>query len=126
MPRVGPLLALSRDHHGALVIGRDARRAAAGNDSAVWLETLARVEEHWRLSMAAHFAEEERLISIAKEKLDADAVARVLSEHAELRVLAAGPCPLEPRARLCRFGELVSAHVRYEERIFFPQLQPHV
>ena len=126
MPRIGPLLALSRDHHGALVIGRDARRAAAGNDSAVWLETLARVEEHWRLSMAAHFVEEERLISLAREKLDADAVARVLSEHAELRVLAAGPCPLEPRARLSRFGELVSAHVRYEERIFFPQLQPHV
>ena len=126
MPRVGPLLALSRDHHGALVIGRDAKRAAAGNDSAVWLETLARVEEHWRLSMAAHFAEEERLISIAKEKLDADAVARVLSEHAELRVLATGPCMLEPRARLGRFGELVSSHVRYEERIFFPQLQPHV
>ena len=126
MPRIGPLLALSRDHHGALVIGRDAKRAGAGNDSAVWLETLARVEEHWRLSMAAHFAEEERLISLAKEKLDADAVARVLSEHAELRVLATGPCMLEPRARLSRFGELVSAHVRYEERIFFPQLQPHV
>ena len=66
MPRIGPLLALSRDHHGALVIGRDAKRAAAGNDSAVWLETLARVEEHWRLSMAAHFVEEERLISLAR------------------------------------------------------------
>ena len=68
----------------------------------------SRVEEHWRLSMAAHFAEEERLISLAKEKLDADAVARVLSEHAELRVLATGPCMLEPRARLSRFGELVA------------------
>jgi hypothetical protein len=126
MPRTGPLLALSRDHHSALVIGRDARRAAAGNDSAVWLETLARVEEHWRLSMAAHFVEEERLIRQARDQLDPEAVARILADHTELRTLAAGPCPLEPQARLARFGELVNAHVRYEERIFFPQLQPHV
>lgn len=126
MPRLGALLALSRDHHGALVLGRDARRAAATSDCTVWLDTIARVEDYWRRSMAAHCVEEERLIDLAGEKLDADAVARILSEHTELRVLAAGPCSLEPRARLSRFGELVSAHVRYEERLFFPQLEPHV
>ena len=125
MPRLGVLLELSRDHHSALVMGRDARRAADADESAIWLETMARVEEHWRRNMSAHFVEEERLIELAKEKLDADAVARVLSDHAELRILAAGPCLLEPRARLRRFGELLSAHVRYEERVFFPQLEPH-
>lgn len=124
MPRLGALLELSRDHHSALVMGRDAKRAAAMNDSAVWLETIARMEEHWRGNMSAHFAEEERLIQLAGEKLDQDGVARVLSDHAELRILAAGPCSLEPRARLSRFGELVCAHVRYEERVFFPQLEP--
>jgi hemerythrin-like domain-containing protein len=126
MPRTGPLLALSRDHHGALVLGRDAKRAAATGNCAVWLDTIARVEDYWRRNMAAHCVEEERLIQLAREKLDAGAVARFLCEHAELRELAAGPSSLEPRARLSRFGELVTAHVRYEERVFFPQLEPHL
>ena len=125
MPRIGPLLELSRDHHHALVMGRDAKRAAAVNDGAVWAETIACIENYWRDSMAEHFVEEERLIQLAREQLDADAVGRILSEHAELRALAGGPCMLEPRERLSRFSELVSAHVRYEERVFFPQLQLH-
>jgi hypothetical protein len=90
------------------------------------LDTIARVEDYWRRNMAAHCVEEERLIQLAREKLDPDAVGRILSEHTELRMLADGACSLEPPARLSRFGELVSAHVRYEERIFFPQLEPHV
>jgi hypothetical protein len=126
MPRADALLELSRDHHAALVLGRDARRAAASSDCTVWLDTIARVEDYWGRSMAAHFVEEERLIQLAREKLDPDAVGRILSEHAELRMLASSACSLEPRARLNRFGELVSAHVRYEERLFFPQLEPHL
>ena len=56
---------------------------------------------------------------------DSEAVARILAEHAELRMLAVGPCELEPAMRLCRFADLLKAHVRYEERTFFPQLQLH-
>jgi hypothetical protein len=126
MPRIGPLLDLSRDHHRALVLGRDATRAAATDNCAVWLDTIARMEDYWRRNMAAHCVEEERLIQLAGEQLDADAVARILSEHRELRVLAGGPCSSEPQARLSRFGELVISHVRYEERSFFQQLEPHV
>jgi hypothetical protein len=132
MPRIGALLALSRDHHRALVIGRDARRAAASGDSVIWADTITCVEDYWHRSMAAHFMEEERLIELAREKLDPDAVARILSEHAELRALANGPSPLgpspltlDPQARLSRFGELLNAHVRYEERVFFPQLEQY-
>ena len=126
MPRLGVLLALSREHHGALVMARDARRAAAVDNSAVWMDTIARIEDYGRESMAEHFAEEERLLQLAGEKIDAKAVARFLSEHAELRQLAGSSCSLEPRARLSRFGELLGAHVRYEERVFFPQLEPHM
>lgn len=126
MPRTGPLLALSRDHHDALILGRDAKRAAVMGNCAVWLDTIARVEDYWRRNMAAHCVEEERLIQLASEQLDADAVARILSEHTELGVLAGGPCSLEPQARLSRFGELVISHVRYEERSFFQQLEPHL
>jgi hypothetical protein len=57
--------------------------------------------------------------------LEAQAVARILAEHVELRMLACGPCLLEPAVRLRRFADLIATHVRFEERVFFPRLQSH-
>jgi type II secretory pathway component PulJ len=125
MPRIGALLSLSREHHTSLVMARDARRAANEKDAAAVSMAMAQVEAHWHTLLAAHFEQEERLMRIAGETLDPESVARILAEHGELRVLASGPCTLEPAARLQRFGDLLSAHVRYEERTFFPQLQSH-
>lgn len=119
------MLSLSREHHTSLVMARDARRAAANDDAAVLSAAIGRMEAHWHTLMAAHFEQEERLIRTAEETLDPEPVARILAEHAELRMLAGGPCELEPAARLRRFADLVKAHVRYEERTFFPQLQLH-
>lgn len=125
MPRTGALLVLSREHHTSLVVARDARRAANEKDAAALAGAIARIEAHWKTVMAAHFDEEERLIRIAKDTLEAQAVARILAEHAELRILASGPCLLEPAIRLRRFADLIVTHVRFEERVFFPQLQSH-
>ena len=124
MPRVGLLLALSREHHFSLVMARDARRAAGEEDTVTLSAAIQRIEDHCRSVLAAHFEEEERLLAIAKEALDPASIARILAEHAELRLLGS-EAYLEPAARLRRFGELLSAHVRYEERVIFPQLQPH-
>ena len=131
MPRIGALLSLSREHHSSLVMARTARRAANENEndamarSVAMSAAIASIEAHWHTLMAAHFEREERLIRIAQDALDPQAVTRVLAEHAELRLLAAGPCALEPATRLRRFADLISAHVRYEERTLFPQLQSH-
>ncbi|KIO48211.1 hypothetical protein SQ11_13745 [Nitrosospira sp. NpAV] len=131
MPRIGALLSLSREHHTSLVMARTARRAANEDGNGVMASAvlmtaaIASIEAHWHTVMAAHFEKEERLIRIARDMLDPQAVTRVLAEHAELRMLAAGPCALEPAARLRRFADLISAHVRYEERTLFPQLQSH-
>jgi hypothetical protein len=122
MPRVGPLLALSREHHLSLVIARNARRAAGEEDTAALSAAIRRIEDHCRSVLAAHFEEEDRLLDAAKDVLDPASLARILAEHAELRLLGSKPC-LEPVARLRRFGELLNAHVRYEERVIFPQLQ---
>lgn len=133
MPRTGALLSLSREHHASLVMARAARRAAneaegetdrAAGTVAV-AAAVAGIEAHWHTLMAAHLEQEEQLIRIAEDTLDPEAVARILAEHSELRMLAAGPCVLEPVARLHRFADLLSTHVRYEERTFFPQLQSH-
>lgn len=125
MPRIGALLSLSREHHTSLVMARDARRAANEKDATIVSMALARVEAHWHTLLAAHFEQEERLMRVAEDTLDPESVARILAEHGELQMLASGPCTLEPTERLRRFGDLLGAHVRYEERVFFSQLQSH-
>ena len=125
MPRTGALLLLSREHHTSLVMARAARKAADANDNIAHSEALKRIEAHWHAVLVAHFAQEEQLIRLAADVLDPEAVARILSEHAELHTLACGPCLLEPIVRLRRVGDLLAAHVRYEERVIFPQLQSH-
>lgn len=126
MPRTGALLLLSRQHHTSLVVARDARRAANEKDETALSRAISGIEAHWHTVMAAHFDEEERLIRVAEHMLEAQAVARILAEHVELRMLACGPCLLEPAVRLRRFADLIATHVRFEERVFFPQLQSHL
>lgn len=125
MARTGPLLPLSREHHTSLVVARNARRAANEKDATALSAAIAHIEAHWHTVMAAHFDEEERLIRMAEDMLDPQAVARILAEHTELRSLTSRACLLEPALRLRRFADLVGTHVRYEEREFFPQLQLH-
>ncbi len=125
MPRTGALLSLSREHHSSLVMARAVRKAAESEDSAAYPAAVERIEAHWRMVLAAHFAQEEALVRLAEASLDAEAVARFFAEHAELRELACGSCALESAARLRRFGDLLAAHVRFEERVLFPQLQSH-
>ena len=133
MPRTGALLSLSREHHISLVMARNARRAADNSEgkgnsvdrSAAVASAVAAMEAHWHTLMAAHVEQEERLIKIAGDMLEPESVTRILAEHAELQTLAGGPSVLEPAMRLRRFANLISAHIRYEERTFFPQLQSH-
>jgi hemerythrin-like domain-containing protein len=126
MPRAGALLSLSREHHTALVLAQTALRAAeaaeAGETGAV-RSAISEIEVHWHATMASHFEREERLIQLAEDGVDAQSVQRIMTEHAELRMLAGGPCQLEPADRLRRFANLIRTHVRYEERVLFPQLQ---
>lgn len=125
MPRTGALLSLSREHHSSLVLARAIRQATGSGDSATLPAMMKRIEEHWRTVLCEHFAREEQLLRLAADAVDAESADRILTEHAELRSLACGPCELDLPARLCRFGELLAAHVRYEERVLFPQLQSH-
>lgn len=125
MPRTGALLSLSREHHSSLVLARAIRQAAESGDGVAFPAMMKRIEEHWRTVLCEHFAREEQLLRLAADAVDAESADRILAEHAELRSLACGPCELDLPARLYRFGELLAAHVRYEERVLFPQLQSH-
>ncbi|OQW43337.1 MAG: hypothetical protein A4S08_00825 [Proteobacteria bacterium SG_bin4] len=124
MPRTGVLLSLSRDHHTALVLARAARKAVESADQAACEQVLARIKEHWRLVMSSHFEQEERLLQAMKNQLAMETVERILSDHALLRNLIAESSARDPLARLQQLGDLLALHVRFEERVLFPQLLP--
>ncbi|SOD15725.1 hemerythrin domain-containing protein [Nitrosomonas ureae] len=125
MPRNGALLPLSREHHTSLVIARAARKAAESNDVATCVAAVQRIEAHWQNVLVTHFAQEEALLQLARDALDTEIIARILADHEELRMLTCESYALDPATRLHRFGDLLAAHVRYEERVLFPQLQSH-
>ena len=70
-----------------------------------------------------HFVREERDVLPLLAQAGASAlVAQTLNEHDEMRRLAARLDEAEP-ATLERFGELLGAHVRFEERKLFEAAQ---
>ena len=123
MPRQGPFLQLSREHHAALLLARDSARTDALDAEAVRVMNR-RIADYWSAEMAAHFAHEERLLAQLPGALDADDHARLLLDHRDLRaacVLAADGGV--QGADLHAFGRRLAAHVRFEERRCFPKLQ---
>lgn len=123
MKRSDQLAPLSRDHHVALEVALRLRRA----DAATVADAVARFGTYWQEHGAAHFEQEERALLPVLPADDAAlqaAAARVLDEHRELHALAqtalADPTDVQEAAAL---GELLHAHVRFEERELFPLVE---
>jgi hypothetical protein len=123
MKRHPALQTLSRDHHQALVVSQRLRRAGdcgAGEAQAAFLE-------FWRSGGERHFRVEEEVLLpgfAAAGGAHTEAVARVLIEHAEIRlralrlqVGAASATVLE------ELGGLLAQHVQLEERELFPAIE---
>ncbi len=60
-------------------MARAARKAADSDDSAVCLAAMKRIEAHWQAVLAAHFAQEEKLLRLTAETLDSESAARILA-----------------------------------------------
>jgi hemerythrin-like domain-containing protein len=123
MKRHPALQTLSRDHHQALVIAQRLRRA--GDDGAG--EAQAAFLDFWRSEGELHFRVEEEVLLprlAAAGGADSAAAARVLVDHAEIRLralrLQGGPVSA---ALLKELGELLAEHVRLEERDLFPMIE---
>jgi len=123
MKRHAELLELSREHHGALKLARDARRAA-DSAAADEIERLAqRVVDTFAAELDPHFrVEEEGLLPFLATAGESALVQRTLAEHLELRALAFAMQRPEA-ATLRRFADLLAAHVRFEERELFETAQ---
>jgi len=119
MRRDPNLMRLSREHHTGLVLAKRARELPANDESqrrVAWAEIRAGFAEQ----LEPHFALEEQGLLPALRAVGEDAlVERTLAEHAALRALVASDAPEAPS----RFGDTLSAHIRFEESALFETAQ---
>jgi len=117
--RMPALRDLSSEHHSGLVLVRRIRKAATTSDfsaSAVWADVAERFEHE----LEPHFQREEQgLLPVLRTTGEHALVERTLLEHKEMRdsVQEADP------EKLLRFAQLLSDHIRFEERELFEVAQ---
>ena len=126
MKRHQQLQDLSREHHSALKLALHARRAAMSGDPAQIAASATACCAAFAAELDPHFLiEEHDLLPVLKEHGEHELAHRVAQDHQELRLLAIRlQHPDAPT--LHRFGELLSAHVRFEEREVFEAAQEHL
>ena len=117
MKRAPPLIQLSREHHAALVLAKRAR--ACAGDTATGSALLARINAEDRSDLLSHFATEERELPGPLVPIAPELILRLFDEHARLRALLVRIGNGDISA-LQPFGDLLAAHVRFEERELFP------
>jgi len=118
MKRSAALVRLSREHHLALVLAKRAQRMSLENMEAA-SRFMTQAFDTFTRELEPHFrAEETALLPALNCAGELDLVTRTLNEHEELRRLAKR---LQARdaTSVRRFGELLEAHVRFEERELF-------
>ena len=122
MKRDPRLRDLSDDHHTGLVLARRCKQAtrakSASPPDAVWAELRAvfvrDLEPHFRI-------EEQHLVPALEAIGEAALASRIREDHDALRSLRDSEAATA--AELQRFGELLQAHIRFEERQIFDPTQ---
>ena len=124
MPRRGELLELSREHHAALMLARDAKHLSLAAPRDALKAMNRRIAEYWQASMAAHFRHEEALLLRYPYALPTVREMRLLDEHRVLAAISvrAGAGGMDAASKR-DFGKQLAAHVRFEERECFDALQ---
>jgi len=121
MKRHPALIPFSRDHHHALVVAKQLRESSLQSAA----EAVSAFQALWRHHERAHFQlEEETLEALNDHGQAASALfARMVDEHNRIRGLAQR-LGVEVELPLAReLGELLAAHVSFEERELFPAVE---
>jgi quercetin dioxygenase-like cupin family protein/hemerythrin-like domain-containing protein len=124
MKRNRALVALSHDHHHALVAARRLREAAAADADPV--EAAAQFSRFFRNESTPHFRdEEENVFPLVAEREEAQPLLiRALLEHQRLYALVARlEDEADLRGAMTAVAGLLEGHVRFEERELFPLIE---
>ena len=121
MKRHPSLQPLSDDHHRALVLARRLRRESTGMDAGALARLAQEVRQEFGAELEPHFRVEERRLLPALEGRGEDRLAaQTLEDHARLRALVHGQWSEITAQEL---GTLLEKHVRFEERVLFPEAE---
>lgn len=117
MKRSAALVRFSREHHPALVMAK--RLRSAGDDPTALSQLADAFNASFAAELEPHFcAEEARLLPLLAAAGETALVDRTRREHAEMRALAA-EIRRGTAGSLRPLGQLLEAHVRFEERELF-------
>jgi hemerythrin-like domain-containing protein len=126
MVRDRNLIPLSHDHQHALALCVQIRHALSEATAEFAVQTLATsVISHFEIEMRGHFACEEAVLfpmlaGIEEMRL---LIAELIPQHRELTALV-DQLRSQPEARLLKsFAELLTRHIRKEERVLFEEAQ---
>ena len=117
MKRCTALRDLSNEHHHGLVLAKRAIKAAGtADEEKVWRG----IQTRFAVDLEPHFQIEELVLLPALEQTgEAELVRRTLDDHVELRRLIS-----EGSAQaMIEFAELLTQHIRFEERELFEVAQ---
>jgi len=122
MLRDRSLIPLSHQHHNALALCVLSRRALAADSSPGNVQKVARrVIDRYEVELVNHFEIEEQVLFPACGPLPI--IGQLLAEHRAIETMIA-QLRTEPSAVLLeQFFELLSGHVRREERDLFEEAQ---
>jgi hemerythrin-like domain-containing protein len=120
LKRSAELQPLSHEHFEGLHFAAELARAhATGEPAEGWAESLA---AFWANHLVPHFEAEEALIVPLLDDLAPLLAKRILNEHQTIRnlveTIAVRPATWE--TGLSSFSDVLTAHIRFEERVAFP------
>jgi mannose-6-phosphate isomerase-like protein (cupin superfamily) len=124
MKRHPALVALSHDHHHALVEARRLRHKAASDEDPA--AAASAFHRFYAGVTVPHFREEEeRLFPLVVDAEEAQPlIVQALLDHQRLHALAAAlDDQADPRTSMRELGQRLEAHVRLEERELFPLIE---
>jgi hemerythrin-like domain-containing protein len=118
--RTKQLAPLSREHHDALVFLLRLKQGLKNGTASSLMSDY--VKWFWVNNLAHHFEQEESLLLPVLTHEDEMAV-RLKNEHQTIRRLVSEKLN---EAKIALFTELLNAHIRFEEREFFPYIEKKI
>ena len=118
MKRNKNIVSLSQDHHFGLLCSWKVKKGIKNNISYERIRKY--INFYWHTHLHEHFkAEEEILFPLGKHEY----IDQALGEHIEIKELIEAINQVEEVTLLELFADLITKHIRFEERILFPYLE---